>query len=519
MKSKSNFNSNMEPLTALRVDKHHSMFFSFLAFRLLLQLLLLAILPNPTTIFTPKPIGFSIDLIHRDSSLRQPTGARAAPPALAWNCATIIALSTNFGEDTEFSGKEDVQKMLMAPGSSQGMYYVLNLTDISIGNIRLNIQFGGAHTTALLGDASLIIIDSGTTMTYLAKDVYDEVSIAVAKHSASSYICFYLQYYLTLPTTIFTSKHLGFSVDLFHRDSSLPPLYDPSSTLAQLVEQASLLSMLCSGSIVSRFANATSMISSPVMPGPGEFLVKLSLDTLVENGADTIKHEGIVFGCVHSEDNPDSAFKENNSMGQLKFDEDTEFSGAEEVQETLMASDGSQGSFYVLNLTDISIGNSRLNIQFGGAETPALLGDARSIIIELGSVLTSLAKDVYDQVANVVANVINHERFYSLEQDSLCYHVKINGDRYEGLPEMTFHFTNADWKLPPSNIFMMFESEIDCLAIKDGQMPIFGNIVQQNMHVKFYLGKRLFFFAPTKCTKARGGEREGAACTMVLPNP
>uniref|UniRef100_A0A5K1ES56 Peptidase A1 domain-containing protein n=1 Tax=Nymphaea colorata TaxID=210225 RepID=A0A5K1ES56_9MAGN len=39
------------------------------ASRLLLQLLLLAMLPSPTSIFASKPLGFSIDLIHRDSSL------------------------------------------------------------------------------------------------------------------------------------------------------------------------------------------------------------------------------------------------------------------------------------------------------------------------------------------------------------------------------------------------------------------------------------------------------------------
>uniref|UniRef100_A0A5K0ZFA4 Peptidase A1 domain-containing protein n=3 Tax=Nymphaea colorata TaxID=210225 RepID=A0A5K0ZFA4_9MAGN len=417
-------------------------------------------------------------------------------------------------------------------------------------------------------------------------------------------------------TTIFASKPLSFSIDLFHRDSSLSPIYDPSSTLAQRAEKEAPPSMLRSCSIASRFSNTTSVISSPVMAGPGEFLVKLSLGTpsslywaiidagsnliwttcchcdnchvktpmfdplqsstyknrrcstsfctelhdhrctsdqlfcfrysyrpnsevegvlasemlLFDNGADTIKHEGIVFGSVHREDNPDSALRkvpglgrgppslvkqigssiddkfayclppyrnENNSAGQLKFGEDAPFSGTEDVQETPMASDGGEGSFYVLILTNISVGNSRLDIQFGGAQTTALLGDARSIIIDSGTSLTFLAKDVYVQAANV----INHERFYPLEQDLLCYHVENNGDPYEGLPGMTFHFANADWKLPPSNIFAMFRSGIACLAIKDGEMPVFGNIAQQNMHVKYDLGNRLLSFAPTECTQ------------------
>uniref|UniRef100_A0A5K1DKA7 Peptidase A1 domain-containing protein n=1 Tax=Nymphaea colorata TaxID=210225 RepID=A0A5K1DKA7_9MAGN len=192
---------------------------------------------------------------------------------------------------------------------------------------------------------------------------------------------------------------------------------------------------------------------------------------------------------------------ENNSIRQPKFGIVAEFSGQEEVQKTLMAPGVPPGTYYVLNLIDISIGNNRLNIQFGGAQTTALLGDARSIIIDSGTTLTYLAKNVYDQVANVVANVINHERFYPPKQDFLWYHVENNGDPYDGLPEMTFHFANADWKLPPSNIFRMVESVIACLAIKDGEVPIFGNVVQPNMHVKYDLGKRLLSLAPAKCTQ------------------
>ncbi|KAF3783013.1 Aspartic proteinase [Nymphaea thermarum] len=418
------------------------------------------------------------------------------------------------------------------------------------------------------------------------------------------------------PFTIFASKPLGFSIDLIHRDSSLSPLCDPSSSLTQRAEQAALRSMLHSSQIASWFANYTSMISSPVTPGLGEFLMKLSLGTpprlnwaimdtgsdliwtmcrpcvpcfgktksmfdplqsstyknqrcstsfctilpqygcttnqlcefrysygdkstvegilasetlLFDDGAGTVKLPGIVFGCVHNEGAPNPALlevpglvglgggppslvnqigsfidkefayclppygNENNSMGQLKFGEDSEFSGKQEVQETPMAPGGSQGTYYVLNLTDISVGDNRLNIQFGGAQTNALLGDARSIIIDSGTALTYLAKDVYDQVANAVANAINHERFYPPKQDYQCYHFENNGDPYEGLPEMTFHFANADWKLPPSNIFWMVESGIT------ERFPIFGNVAQQNMHVKYDLGKGLLSFAPAEC--------------------
>ncbi|XP_031472612.1 aspartic proteinase CDR1 [Nymphaea colorata] len=84
---------------------------------------------------------------------------------------------------------------------------------------------------------------------------------------------------LPSPTSIFTSKSLGFSIDLIHRDSSVSPLYDLSFTLAQRAKQFALRSMLHCRRIASLFAKTTSMISSPVMPGSGEYLMKLSLGT------------------------------------------------------------------------------------------------------------------------------------------------------------------------------------------------------------------------------------------------
>ncbi|XP_031486887.1 aspartic proteinase CDR1-like [Nymphaea colorata] len=128
----------------------------------------------------------------------------------------------------------------------------------------------------------------------------------------------------------------------------------------------------------------------------------LATETLLfDDGAGTIKFTGIVFGCVH------------RKLKFIKFSKDAEFSGKEEVQETPMAPGSTD---YVLNLIGISIGNTRLNIQFGVAQMTPLLGDARSIVIDAGTMLTYLAKDVYDQVANAVANVINHECFYHLSK-------------------------------------------------------------------------------------------------------
>lgn len=134
----------------------------------------------------------------------------------------------------------------------------------------------------------------------------------------------------------------------------------------------------------------------------------------------------ITFGCVNSENAPEASLLDvpglvglgkgplslpsqigsrvdykfayclpprgDQNFGRLKFGEDAEFSGTGEVQQTSMVQ--SSETYYIVTLEDISVGNNRLNIRFGGAQTAPILGDARSIVIDSGTTLTYLAKDV-----------------------------------------------------------------------------------------------------------------------------
>ncbi|XP_031486876.1 aspartic proteinase CDR1-like [Nymphaea colorata] len=394
--------------------------FSSLAFRLLIQLLLLAVLPKPTSIFASKPLGFSIDLIHRDSSLSplfDPsfTLAQRAEQAALRSMLHSSRIASRFANTTSMISSP------VMPGSG-----ILATETLLFDN--------GASTTELPGIVFGCVHNEGALNPALL-DVPFHVGLSggplpLVPHPAC-----------TGPWAIInTGSNLIWTTCCLCDSCPIQtPIFDPfqSSTYknwrcstrfcTELHDYHCISDQLC----LFRYSYGDNSTVEGLLA---------SETLLFDNGADTIKREGIVFGCVHSEENPDSALckvsglvglgrgplslvkqigssiddkfayylppyrNENNSMGQVKFGEDAEFSGTEKFLETPMASDGGQDN---------------------------------------------------------------------------------NGDPYEGLLEMTFCFVNADWKLPPSNIFMMFESGITCLAIKDGQMPIFGNIAHQNMHVKF----------------------------------
>jgi hypothetical protein len=71
------------------------------------------------------------------------------------------------------------------------------------------------------------------------------------------------------------------------------------------------------------------------------------------------------------------------------------------------------------------------------------------------------------------------------------------------LPEMVFHFTNADVVLPIENLFLLADvtGPIVCLAIAVNFLPIsiFGNVQQQNNLVVFYLENFQIGFKSITC--------------------
>ena len=67
---------------------------------------------------------------------------------------------------------------------------------------------------------------------------------------------------------------------------------------------------------------------------------------------------------------------------------------------------------------------------------------------------------------------------------------------------MTAHFTSADVKLQPLNIFIQVQEDLVCFSMLPTQdLGIFGNLAQMNFLVGYDLKNNKVSFKPTDCSK------------------
>ncbi|ERM98234.1 aspartic proteinase CDR1 [Amborella trichopoda] len=155
-------------------------------------------------------------------------------------------------------------------------------------------------------------------------------------------------------------------------------------------------------------------------------------------------------------------------------------------------------TFFLLNLTGISVGSKRLDI-------PPLFFDptqrGEPFVIDSGTTLTILGPGVYYILAVEVEKAINLPTTDPPRPFSLCYKVPDSGN-ITGIPNITFHFSgNADWINGPENSFIpLDDGHMICLGILgSGQgMSILGNWAQQNKLVEYDVGKGMLSFAPAR---------------------
>ncbi|CAJ2639527.1 unnamed protein product [Trifolium pratense] len=154
-------------------------------------------------------------------------------------------------------------------------------------------------------------------------------------------------------------------------------------------------------------------------------------------------------------------------------------------------------NFYITNLEAFSVGNEIIKLEqsifgFGKGNT----------VIDSGSTLTSLPKDVYSKLEYAVSSMVKLERVKDpTKQLSLCY--KTPFEKKLEVPIITAHFSGADVKLNALNTFYQTDHEVWCFAFVTGaQFPrgvIFGNVAQQNFLVGFDLQKNIISFKPADC--------------------
>ncbi|KAL3694998.1 hypothetical protein R1sor_008649 [Riccia sorocarpa] len=172
----------------------------------------------------------------------------------------------------------------------------------------------------------------------------------------------------------------------------------------------------------------------------------------------------------------------------------------------MVTGNNSLPTFYYVNVEGISVGEKRVEI--------SRTQDAFSIdpytgeggtILDSGSTITSLVKDVYTRVMHeffLQAPSYPRVNFskYGLE---LCF--DISGIKDPLLPTLTFHLTNATWIMPSENVALVVRDEnrgvYMCVALTQSKFGanIIGNIQQQNFQIVYDLANHQIGFAKVKC--------------------
>ncbi|PHT64289.1 Aspartic proteinase CDR1 [Capsicum annuum] len=236
----------------------------------------------------------------------------------------------NFGSNAIVSGPDVVSTPLIRMESST--FYYLTLEGVSVGNKTLEFKsskIGGSYAG---GDEGNIIIDSGTTLTLMPSEFYenlesmlvDSINATRKEDSSGTFgLCYDSDENGTIdaPTIVahFTNADLelspsstfaqvekglvcltivpakefaifgnlaqanfligvnGFTLDLIHRDFPLSPFYNLSSTPFERLQNAFHRSFSRANSFFK--GNSVNEIQSIITPIPGEYLMKISIGT------------------------------------------------------------------------------------------------------------------------------------------------------------------------------------------------------------------------------------------------
>ncbi|XP_057512539.1 aspartic proteinase CDR1-like [Actinidia eriantha] len=183
---------------------------------------------------------------------------------------------------------------------------------------------------------------------------------------------------------------------------------------------------------------------------------------------------------------------QNSKSSQMHFGDNAIVSGLEVVSTPIISK--SPSTFYSLTLEGITIGRQRVEFHSDSSSSPNAFGN---IIIDSGTTLTYLRSDFYDQFEAAVKTTVKLQPTSDpLQMLNLCYRM---GDNF-AFPIITVHFTGADVKLNPINAFVKTSDDVACLAFAPANtIAIFGNLAQMNFLVGYDLIKRTVSFKPTEC--------------------
>ncbi|WOG93423.1 hypothetical protein DCAR_0312707 [Daucus carota subsp. sativus] len=159
------------------------------------------------------------------------------------------------------------------------------------------------------------------------------------------------------------------------------------------------------------------------------------------------------------------------------------------------------GTFYYLDLESVSVGKTNVKFEKKKYTSNKAGADAGNIVIDSGTTITFLPTEFYQNFENEFKSSISSTPVEGAEGFSLCYRKEQGFE--EKVPTVTFHFSGADLDLGASNTLLEVEEGVLCLAISqadDDMISIFGNVQQMNYLIGYDLVKETVSFKKSDCT-------------------
>ncbi|XP_023543328.1 aspartic proteinase CDR1-like [Cucurbita pepo subsp. pepo] len=179
----------------------------------------------------------------------------------------------------------------------------------------------------------------------------------------------------------------------------------------------------------------------------------------------------------------------SQGSGKINFGENAVVSGSDVVSTPLGPS-----TMYQITLEAISVGNERHAVGKAVAEN--------NMIIDSGTTLSYIPKDMHDGVVSSMAKIIGSKRVNDPGNFfALCY--SPDGDDLN-IPSVTAHFAGgANVELPKENMFITVADGVSCLMFtamtESDPFGIWGNIAQGNFLIGYDLEQKSLSFKPTAC--------------------
>ncbi|KAL3818378.1 hypothetical protein ACJIZ3_004283 [Penstemon smallii] len=310
------------------------------------------------------------------------------------------------------------------------------------------------------------------------------------------------------------------------------PLFDPTET--KTYRSVSCESEQCTA-VGSSSCDSSNGCKYQVSYGDKSYSIgDLAVETLTfdSDSGDKVSFPKVVFGCGHQNDGTFNetgsgivglgggslsivsqlesiggkfsycltSFDSTNSSSKISFGANAVVTGPNVVSTPLVQK--TPDTFYYLTLEGISVGKRRLEYSNQISNSKAI-GEEGNIIIDSGTTLTFLPRDLYNDLESTLVSAIKGNRASDSQGlFGLCYELSSDGEFNP--PPIVAHFAGADLELPQGSTFLEVEQGLLCLTlVPSDDLAIFGNLNQINYHIGYDIGNKVVNFLPTDCSKSQ----------------